>query len=113
MLSKSYRQKRPRNRAGMKERLDYLRSIRTQDFLHSMGLEDEGLAVPDPRPEVVKRCSILLKPNPCRRKTILKPDPCRRKTMASSSLSPIQVDDTTVPGAYDDGLLSPTSRSYP
>ncbi|EGS23619.1 uncharacterized protein CTHT_0003140 [Thermochaetoides thermophila DSM 1495] len=102
MLSKSYRRKRPRNRAGMRERLDYLRSIRTQDFLHSTGLEDRGPVVPNPKPEVVKRCSILLKPNPC-----------RRKTMASSSLSPIQVDDTTVLRAYDDELLSPTSNHCP
>lgn len=56
MLSKSYRQKRPRNRSCMGERLAYLRSIR--DGNRRMTPQ------PTPRLEVIKECAILLKSNP-------------------------------------------------
>ncbi|KAL2263438.1 hypothetical protein VTK26DRAFT_6821 [Humicola hyalothermophila] len=56
MLSKSYRQKRPKNRSSMVERLAYLRSIRDG--------KPQTNQQPTPRPEVVKECAILLKSNP-------------------------------------------------
>ncbi|KAK4240698.1 hypothetical protein C8A03DRAFT_31188 [Achaetomium macrosporum] len=57
MLSKSYRQKRPRNRTTMGERLAYLRSIRD-------GKRQKERHTTPPRREVVKECAILLKANP-------------------------------------------------
>ncbi|KAK3694955.1 hypothetical protein B0T22DRAFT_437998 [Podospora appendiculata] len=60
LLSKSYRQKRPRNRQCMEERMTYLRSIRD-------GRTRKCLS-PTLRPEVVATCSILLTPNPTERR---------------------------------------------
>lgn len=60
MLSKSYRQKRPRNKTSMAERLAYLRSVRDRG-LH-MNSQEAPL-----RREVIKECAILLKAHPKRR----------------------------------------------
>src|SRR5690348_5902636 len=60
MLSKSYRQKRPRNKTSMAERLAYLRSIRDRGL--QMNPQEAPL-----RQEVIKECAILLKAHPKRR----------------------------------------------
>ncbi|SPQ19314.1 7b9fc2ce-f17d-4220-b23c-400602d4c128 [Thermothielavioides terrestris] len=60
MLSKSYRQKRPKNRAVMAERLAYLRSIRDGRF--QIGPHAAR------KQAVAKDCAILLKSNPGGRK---------------------------------------------
>ncbi|KAK3337077.1 hypothetical protein B0T19DRAFT_59850 [Cercophora scortea] len=59
LLSRSYRQKRPRNRQCMEERMAYLRSIRDG--------RTRNYPSPTLRPEVVATCSILLTPSPERR----------------------------------------------
>lgn len=57
MLSKSYRQKRPKSRTSMGERLSYLRSIRAGR------LQTDPHATPPGR-EITKDCAVLLKANP-------------------------------------------------
>ncbi|KAH6630665.1 hypothetical protein B0J18DRAFT_363310 [Chaetomium sp. MPI-SDFR-AT-0129] len=67
MLSKSYRQKRPKNRVAMDERLAYLRSIRDGTLRALPGTDTTTInADPDtaPRRAVIKTCAILLRPNP-------------------------------------------------
>ncbi|KAK4149761.1 hypothetical protein C8A00DRAFT_18601 [Chaetomidium leptoderma] len=68
MLSKSYRQKRPKNRTTMGERLAYLRSVRDGIGMFRMDPPPQLLAAAPRREEEVvvvkKECAILLKSNP-------------------------------------------------
>ncbi|KAK3899589.1 hypothetical protein C8A05DRAFT_36794, partial [Staphylotrichum tortipilum] len=77
MLSKSYRQKRPKNRTTMRERLDYLRSVRDGRLLqrhhHPRKQQQQQQPGGDPQTasasyrQVVSECAVLLRPNPTAR----------------------------------------------
>ncbi|KAK4039771.1 hypothetical protein C8A01DRAFT_46799 [Parachaetomium inaequale] len=84
MLSKSYRQKRPKSRAAMAERLAYLRSVR-----------DGGLQTDSPRREVVEECAVLLEARPGGR---------RRRSRSSH---PRRARDASGGEPDDDGADSP------
>jgi hypothetical protein len=103
MLSKSYRQKRPKNRTTMGERLAFLRSARC------------GLLQTDPPPQgnVAKECAILFQARPGSGSSGREADAARARRNTSGELEDDFDDSPCSPFDQRPGIASNLSRRSP
>lgn len=110
MLSKSYRQKRPKNRTTMGERLAFLRSARCGQLHLQLQLQTDPPQQPQPQGDVAKECAILLQARPGSSRRLLV-DSTRAR---NASGEPDDLDDSPCsPFDQRPGIAPDSSRRSP